>query len=169
MSERLNSHNKVKKSVATTIALGASVLALTLTGCVYDYESDKESGSTSIEMCPKGYVQSGDIQVTSPKKFNIVLSKAVNQLASSMPRNIMGNTPVVMTELTPKEQSLHEAGKNVFYNESGTVTVQDETKIDDLSEQLCSGPDGKVYQSPNAVQVIGAMENAGINVASIKK
>ena len=168
MSERLNSHNKVKKSIATTIALGASALALT--GCLgYDYESDKESGSTSIEMCPKGYVQSGDIQVKSPQVFNIELSKAVNQLASLMPRNIMGNTLAVMTGLTPKEQSLHEAGKNVFYNESGYVKVQDENKIDDLSEQLCSGPDGKVYQSPNAVQIIGAMENAGINVASIKK
>jgi len=168
VSERLSSNNKSKKSLATAVALGASVLALT--GC-YN-QADSESGSSSVSKCPEGYIQSGDKPITSPTNFNSSLTKSINQLASILPRNTLGGARTQLIDLNKNEQALVEASKHIFYLKDNGFTeviqVGDENKVDDASEQLCSGPNGSVFMSQRASQAIGAMESAGIDVRAVK-
>lgn len=151
--------------MASSVVLLSS---LVLASCGGD--RDEDQGSKTIAKCSPGHTAGIQPIMVSPDTFGLGLREAVDELLFYMPATDEGVSLVNFSGYESLEQKRSiEAGKAVFHidNEGDLISgpdefmIQNETKIDDPSEQLCS-EEGKFYPTTQAKMAIDRLQELGI-------
>lgn len=177
MTERLLSVSKnSKKRVITGVAVGLSVVAL---GACGKDTSKKDAGSDKINACPTGYVTKDQHPIKDRSAFSMAMGNAVTQLASKLSTNYYGKAEVLNDNTVYSEAGLvQRAAVEVFHvkDEGDFITDSpdyfeidnNETRVDDLSEQFCNFK-GETYEAAQAARAIGAMKAAHVDVSEFTR